>query len=298
MRPSGHALWGRRCGSASEAERPSGARALLRGCCLALIVQHPRVHSQQLECHPKCKTCHLFDYNLEWHCTECLPGYTLWVDGCYEDCPAGQYRNGTQCEDCYKYCLPDDPDTCYAHCVSCVGDLRHECTECEAGYHFDTRNVCVKDCDGGEFPTIDGESCGECDSLCYRCLTEHKISCTACYQGYYLKVVDEGTQSGECMAECPDGFYRDSPDDTTRCLQCAEYCLSCHSKDLCFVCDEGAELLFGVCTSTAQDVDTVALDFDNFLDSGAGVVWDTSAEPVWGEIRRLSEADFGSRPEL
>ena len=40
-------------------------------------------------CHPECKTCHLFDHDLSWHCLECNPGYDLWVDGCFLPCPTG-----------------------------------------------------------------------------------------------------------------------------------------------------------------------------------------------------------------
>merc|ERR1719197_912367 len=52
------------------------------------------------KCHKQCAKCHLFDYNMEWHCVECKPGYTLWVDGCFEPCPRMYFRYGYDCLHC------------------------------------------------------------------------------------------------------------------------------------------------------------------------------------------------------
>merc|ERR1719183_3123963 len=64
-----------------------------------------RVVSAQIqECHEQCAKCHLFDYNKEWHCVECKPGYKLWVDGCFELCPRTFFRYGYECQQCGMYC--------------------------------------------------------------------------------------------------------------------------------------------------------------------------------------------------
>merc|ERR1712014_118114 len=98
-------------------------------------------------CHERCSKCHLFDYNMEWHCTECDPGYELWVDGCFLPCPEGQYRYGYKCENCPQYCK------------RCVGGMKHECRECQDGFLLDFRGVCMRKCPEGEFTNLNGYDC-------------------------------------------------------------------------------------------------------------------------------------------
>jgi len=227
----------------------------------------------RLECHEKCTKCHLFDYSLEWHCLECEPGYELWVDGCIAPCPARQYRYGYDCFDCP------------ANCEKCVGPLRHECKKCDPGFELDARSVCMKSCQDGAFPSLDGLRCPDCNPYCKTCLDAYEISCTSCFEGYYLRVLNERTQSGQCMMTCPLGFYRDAPTDV-RCLACSKSCANCTSADLCFKCEEGSSLHRGYCYVNASMSEREAINFENFLESGAGIQWDQDQAPQWQDLFR------------
>jgi len=246
------------------------------------LLPGPRLVAAQIyKCHERCHRCHLFDYDMTWHCLECEPGYDLWVDGCFLPCPVGQYRYGHKCQSCVE------------NCNSCVGSMQHECTECAKGYHFDIRSLCVKDCRDGFASGLDGVSCDPCSSYCKTCLSKHRISCTSCFEGYTLRVLDANTSSGECMQECPKGFYRDASTDM-RCIQCGEYCLECDAIESCRACEERATLYRGICYLIPAFAADSAIDFDTYMNSGTGlpIPIDDPSGPKWEDLfetRRLQE---------
>lgn len=229
------------------------------------------VEAQIQKCHEKCSKCHLFDYNKEWHCVECMPGYTLWVDGCFLPCPVTQFRYGYECMNCGM------------HCDECVGPLDQECTKCSAGYHLSWRGTCVRDCSRGSFPLADGSGCGTCNPYCRRCVAEFMISCTQCFQGYDLRIREPKTQSGECMQSCAAPFFRDSADDL-RCIQCSQYCLSCNTLYNCTKCEDFCTLHNGICYATANVAVNEGINFDKYLLSGAGKQYDDASAPDWSTV--------------
>lgn len=272
----------------SRSSRPP--RKLLLFCYSLLYALWPQkgsnlsrlfAHAQEYRCHPKCATCHLFDYDMSWHCVECSPGYDLWVDGCFLPCPLGQYRYGYEC-------MP-----CTAYCNRCVGTRRHECLECSRGWKFDMRGLCLRECEDAFFPSLDGSSCGECNPYCRTCLSEYRISCTSCYAGYKLRALDVNTSSGECMQICPEGYFRDSTTDL-RCIQCGENCVQCDSLENCSRCEDGSTLHRGLCYPIPDFVVSSKVDFDTYMDSGAGLSTDLTdpSRPSWKNLmdrRRLAE---------
>eukprot|EP00928_Gymnodinium_smaydae_P081502 TRINITY_DN6500_c0_g1_i2.p1 TRINITY_DN6500_c0_g1~~TRINITY_DN6500_c0_g1_i2.p1 ORF type:complete len:336 (-),score=63.92 TRINITY_DN6500_c0_g1_i2:161-1141(-) len=226
---------------------------------------------QRVKCHEKCKTCHLFDFNMEWHCIECMDGYELWVDGCFLPCPDGQFRFGYNCEPCTD------------NCQSCVGSLLHECTKCKPGFEFDPRGVCLKTCPEGTFPSLDGRTCRECNAYCRTCIAEFEISCLSCYEDYSLRILDPATQSGQCMLDCPDKFYRDAPTDL-RCISCPELCATCTDPNSCTSCVDIANLYRGACYVNFSASSDEGVNFKKFLNSGAGIQWDEAEAPSWKEL--------------
>lgn len=231
--------------------------------------------AQIQKCHEKCAKCHLFDYSKEWHCVQCMPGYTLWVDGCFLPCPRGEFRYGYKCMKCGM------------HCDECVGPLNQECTKCTAGYHLSWRGTCIKDCPPGQYSMADGSGCGKCNAYCRRCIAEYLVSCTRCYEGYTLKVHEHNTKSGECMQNCRDPYFRDSADDL-RCIQCGEYCLSCNSLYNCTKCEAGCTLHNGICYATADVAVNEGISFEKYLQSGAGKQW-TGDGPDWKAVLAESQ---------
>lgn len=269
----------------SFAVPPSVSVASARWCLAVLLLATPwgprersrlsyqgwgpvQVAAQIQKCHAKCKKCHLFDYNLEWHCLECEEGYVLWVDGCIGPCEVGYYRYGYQC-------LP-----CTSHCDTCIGSHPHECTKCSPGFEFDFRQLCVRTCPNGYYVDVDGITCKECDSYCKTCIAGSQVSCTTCFEGYSLRVLEEHTQTGECNQDCRVGFFRDAPDDM-RCVQCTKYCNNCSSVDMCFGCEEGATLFNNRCYPHVNSTLGGPINFETYLQSGAGIVWDDEDAPNW-----------------
>mmetsp|Transcript_12956 Transcript_12956/g.22478 ORF Transcript_12956/g.22478 Transcript_12956/m.22478 type:complete len:280 (-) Transcript_12956:9-848(-) len=240
-----------------------------------------RTWAQIEMCHPECQTCHLFDFDQSWHCLECKPGFDLWVDGCFLPCPIGEYRYGYTCE------------KCYANCNVCVGGLAHECQVCADGYTFDFRGLCVRQCGIGRYASADGLRCDDCDAYCRACIAGSRIACTTCYSGYTLRVLDTKTNTGECMQDCPKGFFRDAPNDL-RCIQCGKYCLDCNSLYNCFECQTGATLFRGICYLDPTGTVDTTVDLQTYLSSGAGATWDSNDAPSWtlltSQTRRLEES--------
>lgn len=250
---------------------------------LALLLA-PRATAQVFECDEFCEQCHLFDYDRTWHCVECMSGYELWVDGCFLPCPLGQFRYGYDCMSCTRYCN------------RCIGSRRHECTECSRGWQLDIRGLCVRQCEPGFFPTLDGSGCGECNAYCKECISEYRISCMACFDGYALRVLDANTSSGECMQICPVGYFRDSTTDL-RCIQCGEKCLECDSVENCSKCEDGVTLFRGLCYPVPDFVESSEIDFDTYMSSGAGLTEDLNDpnKPSWQMLdRRLGERQAGA----
>jgi hypothetical protein len=241
---------------------------------LSLVIYHYRhaVGQGREECHPKCKTCHLFDYNLEWHCVECMEGYELWVDGCYAPCGAGKFRFGTACT------------PCTANCDECFGARLHECMRCSAGYEMDPRGLCMKTCNRGFYSANDASECLECNARCKECMDGSEVACISCYEPeYVLRVLEPRTQSGQCMNVCPPGYFRDAPSDL-RCIQCPILCTACTSVDLCTSCVPSANLYNKQCYANTSESLQDQITFETFLESGAGVQWDPEAAPLWTDL--------------
>lgn len=226
--------------------------------------------AQIYECSINCERCHLFDYDLQWRCVKCQDGWELWNDCCRQACGQGYYAYGCECKRCTD------------NCASCVGPEQHECTECAYGFTLDFRGMCVRDCNPGWYP-IAGDQCAPCDPYCLTCLTGTVVSCLSCHSGYNLTVRENATATGECMQACPGGFFRDASADT-RCLECAAHCDNCTDYDHCTLCEPGATLWYGICYPFVDTAAAAAVDFDTYMDSGAGVTWDWEEAPDWQEL--------------
>eukprot|EP00438_Fugacium_kawagutii_P028022 Skav236493 [mRNA] locus=scaffold1440:290732:292186:+ [translate_table: standard] len=142
------------------------------------------------------------------------------------------------------------------------------------------------------YASLDGLRCDDCDAYCRACIAGSRIACTACYSGYTLKVLDTKTNTGECMQDCPKGFFRDAPNDL-RCIQCGKYCMDCNSLYNCFECQAGATLFRGICYLDPTGTVDQTVDLQTYLSSGAGATWDSEDAPSWtlltSQVRRLEE---------
>mmetsp|Transcript_5581 Transcript_5581/g.7791 ORF Transcript_5581/g.7791 Transcript_5581/m.7791 type:complete len:151 (-) Transcript_5581:12-464(-) len=144
--------------------------------------------------------------------------------------------------------------------------------------------MCISNCEEGFFPDRSGlAACHQCDAYCRTCLDSYQVSCLSCYDGYTLRVLEPRVGTGECMQDCPDGYFRDAPDDL-RCIQCGQFCARCESLELCFECQEGYNLYRGMCYANPNLALQATIDFETYLDSGAGQQWDEGEAPDWNEL--------------
>jgi hypothetical protein len=145
------------------------------------------------------------------------------------------------------------------------------------------------------YASADGLRCDDCDAYCRACIAGSRIACTTCYSGYTLRVLDTKTNTGECMQDCPKGFFRDAPNDL-RCIQCGKYCLDCNSLFNCFECQAGATLFRGICYLDPTGTVDTTVDLQTYLSSGAGATWDSNDAPSWtlltSQTRRLEALNW------
>ena len=160
-------------------------------------------------------------------------------------------------------------------------------------WQWQDRCHCVP-CSSLGYASLDGLRCDDCDAYCRACIAGSRIACTACYSGYTLRVLDTNTSTGECMQDCPKGFFRDAPNDL-RCIQCGQSCLDCNSLYNCFECETGATLFRGICYLDPTSTVDQTVDLQTYLSSGAGATWNSEDAPSWtlltSQTRRLFEED-------
>lgn len=141
--------------------------------------------------------------------------------GFYEDEAAGEVK-----------CLP-----CPSGCDNCT--YSSHCDVCSEGYGLN-------------------EATGQCLECNEKCTGGCKDgNCIRCEEGYGFVMLDESTQTGECMKcganciacfynyeeceLCSDGYGLEIVDgkNTMQCVKCPEGCKFCDTTDSCKICDTG-----------------------------------------------------------
>ena len=151
------------------------------------------------DCFPGCQEC---TGATGLDCTSCdtMLGYVLNQGTC---CPtSSQYFDGAACQPCDGSCL-----TCF--------NSASECQSCHSGQYLSgTRCVLGENCGVGFYPNINNQMCSSCDSSCHDCEVDSTPEvCTACpdraggSSQTYLSILGELPNTGECIENCPPGFY-------------------------------------------------------------------------------------------
>uniref|UniRef100_H3C0R6 SPC3 n=1 Tax=Tetraodon nigroviridis TaxID=99883 RepID=H3C0R6_TETNG len=172
-----------------------------------------------LRCHPACAVC---SGPSGADCGACVdPGATLISGECAAPCPSHHYRDS----------LTGECAECDESCRSCAGPRADSCTSCRQGHRLDGLGRCVRPvgaCPPHQYADQDGE-CQPCHKRCRGCWGPGKSHCLSCPRGHLLL-------NGTCVAECPEGFYEDEPEQ--RCGACHPSCQSCvgGSRHQCGVC--------------------------------------------------------------
>lgn len=177
------------------------------------------------DCHASCSSC---GGPLAEDCYNCNATLGFNVEGkpghCVVECEDGYYKDAAnsicksksllrvECQSPCKDCK--GPGKCYS--CSSPDEVVHEyvCKPYCPSDHKDVSGVCLS--------TI--KVTLECHDDCATCDDLSKSGCTSCRDGKHL-------HNGQCLAQCPFGFYPDS----SVCLPCPYSCANC-TASTCFEC--------------------------------------------------------------
>ncbi|XP_072167350.1 proprotein convertase subtilisin/kexin type 5-like [Diadema setosum] len=194
------------------------------------------------QCHLSCATCLGPDAQ---DCVSCADSLHFRGSRCVTDCNAGTYLDSLLSE-----CLE-----CHPTCVTCVAGSPADCTSCQDGMHLDgqSQGLCLFECAEGKYMDDNGQ-CQNCwdENNCTACIGPNVSDCLACRLGTYK------LESGECVADCPEGTYHYLLEDSlegNECRACHSSCVTCNSGEAngCTSCPEGMAMLVGQCLWECED---------------------------------------------
>ncbi|GIY36864.1 extracellular matrix protein FRAS1 [Caerostris extrusa] len=155
-------------------------------------------------------------------CISCaLSGQLLQDGNCVDDCIGHFYiADG--------YCLE-----CNESCARCLKD--GTCQFCEDSFYLE-EEYCVPECTPGYYKFL--------DAYCLFVKGPSKDKCLTCSSGYLLPYI--GTHFGNCVEECPAGYYLTNDGN---CAACHESCKTCYgSNDTdCLSCSNSLFIKNGKC---------------------------------------------------
>lgn len=181
-------------------------------------------------CAHECLSCTGFT-NTE--CLSCSPGFVLQPPStCTTSCSSGYYLytpNNT--------CL-----ACHKACKSCTGGSSDECSSCTNGYYLQpTGSSCASTCPQYWYWANPlGNICTMCSIECLECTETGSDKCVSCRPGYYMQPNSFSTVGGVtvglCATSCPDGYYRESVNNT--CTSCSDCDFNNNNNKACMDCSD------------------------------------------------------------
>ena len=221
------------------------------------------------KCYETCKNCNEKGDDMNNNCLECKSNYTFKYDfpndtncylicnnnyfyyfdnelnyHCVENCPFEFNKQIESKRRCIDECKNDNiykyeyENKCYEKCPPKTKNDNFLCIlNCSFYYNFNQTD-CIEEIPEGYFlndsnkKTID-----KCHSNCRTCdktWTNNNENCKSCYPDKYLYY-------GNCIDNCPNGFYSDTDDKSIKICKCInQKCLSCPLENitLCFSCNE------------------------------------------------------------
>nr|XP_056711523.1 LOW QUALITY PROTEIN: extracellular matrix organizing protein FRAS1 [Euleptes europaea] len=178
-----------------------------------------------LACKNTCSTC-----TSAFTCNSCHDTLLLKNGQCVELCGEGFFPELLQCTACHEFCS------------TCWGPATNNCLACKDPSRVLLEGSCVTACSQG-FYVRDG-ICNACNETCEMCYPDNP-GCLTCAS-------DRVLHDGDCMFECPSGYYSDS---SRRCRVCHSSCAGCTGplSSHCTSCSYPLALHQGQCLSACGE---------------------------------------------
>ncbi|KAL4435522.1 hypothetical protein ABPG74_020298 [Tetrahymena malaccensis] len=182
-----------------------------------------QVSQQCVQCKANCILC---DLNLT--CQQCSLGFYLYQGQCNSSCLQGYYP------DQYNQCQPCS--NLFTNCQTCSSQ---QCLSCDMNSNYKyinvNKNQCVQACGIGQFLDQNNQ-CQLCqNNQCATCNQSNNGFCLSCdpnnSNGYIFL-----DKSGNCVSQCPSGYFADTNNVCQDCKQYDTNCILCNSK-VCLQCN-------------------------------------------------------------
>ena len=197
------------------------------------------------------------------NCLSCESSKNLYNNQCLDNCPQGTYRSLQTggyyaCENCYKNCLTcsGEGNRDNMNCVRCEeGDIKANNYNCYKVYNstlktfYDPDNInIITSCKEllNQYILIDSNECidsipseeyyfenattgllAPCHSDCKTCSKKANSTNTNCDT---CKENDLFLLNGNCVDNCPDGYYSIVSEGIKKCEKCYENCKTCSNQ--------------------------------------------------------------------
>ena len=171
------------------------------------------------QCMSQCPTTSRFYVSVDgrFNCVDNCPWRTVYALGeheCLDKCP-----NATgHAMKCHSRCPADQP---YQHCGRPYYNAKESCScvaNCSGMFLTESIMTCVKECPSDMVYAVDGV----CRTNCPNNTFEHRKSCLPSCPSKTVAFVNETTNTGICLDQCPSEWLLVSPDAT--CLRmCPNY---------------------------------------------------------------------------
>ena len=182
-------------------------------------------------CYENCTDYYYYDYQKKYHCVEICPyEFNKFIEEkkrCIENCSKDNTFKYEYKNKCYKQCPPKTKNNNNYICeyFNCTYYYNYNQTECideiPEGYYLNDSYI----------KTID-----KCHSDCRDCDIKPNLNntnCKYCFPDKYLYY-------GNCIDNCPNGYYTDEKDNTIKICKCINsLCISCplENTNLCYSCN-------------------------------------------------------------
>ncbi|KAL4477517.1 hypothetical protein ABPG74_002667, partial [Tetrahymena malaccensis] len=240
------------------------------------------ISNGQMCCIDCCQQCNWQNADGSQNCTQCISGYELIGNRCYENCKSNFYRDqdksqctGTTDQDC-TLCnqLYFQFDKISKRCQKCPNNqylqssnqfcstCDYQCIPCNSiPFTFSTfqidsnlitsQDYCLvcscKQCQDGFIKFNEQQCIASCDLIGSNYVFDSSTNSCQCQPGYKYQIQNPFKNNFDCTQGLSQGYYCN---DQNKCLKCNQNCIQCSDSQNCQKCNKGYYLWENNCNSS------------------------------------------------